>query len=198
MPAVLSLVRHGRTEANANGLLLGRLDPSLDDVGRWQVGRLAGALGPVDRVVSSPLLRAQETAAALGAPVEVDERVIELDYGGWDGLPVADVKASSWSRWRDDARFSPPGGESLHQLSARVTAAMAELADEARNRHVVVVSHVLPIKAAVTWALGVGIEAVWRLYLDQASITRIAIGPSGPVVRAYNDVAHLTGGPSPS
>jgi broad specificity phosphatase PhoE len=57
------------------------------------------------------------------------------------------------------------------------------------------VSHVLPIKAGVAWALGVGVEAAWRLHLDQASITRITVGPTGPVVRTYNDIAHLAGGP---
>ena len=46
--------------------------------------------------------------------------------------------------------------------------------------------------AWLTWALGVGIEAVWRLYLDQASITRVGVGPTGPVVRAYNDAAGVT------
>jgi len=140
---VLSLVRHGRTEANANGLLLGRLDPGLDRVGEWQVSLLADALGPVDRVVTSPLLRARQTAAALGAPVEVDERVVELDYGELDGLPLAEVPASLWARWREDPTFAPPGGESLAELGRRVAEAMADLAEEARERNIVVVSHVL-------------------------------------------------------
>ena len=52
--AVLYLVRHGRTAANAAGLLLGRLDPELDEVGRWQAARLGAALGPLDRVDQQP------------------------------------------------------------------------------------------------------------------------------------------------
>ena len=59
-------------------------------------------------------------------------------------------------------------------------------------------SHVLPIKAALGWALGSGIEVAWRLHLDQASITRIAVGADGPVVHTYNDVGHLAGGPPAS
>ena len=62
---------------------------------------------------------------------------------------------------------------------------------DARDRTVVVVSHVSPIKAAVAWALGVGPEVAWRSHLDPASITRIAIGPAGPVLRTFNEVAHL-------
>ena len=47
----------------------------------------------------------------------------------------------------------------------------------------------------VAWALGAGVEVAWRLHLDQASITRIAVGADGPVVHTYNDIAHLAGGP---
>ena len=72
---MLIIVRHGRTEANASGLLQGRrINPGLDELGRRQVAALAAALPGVERVVASPLLRTQETAAAFGLPVEIDER----------------------------------------------------------------------------------------------------------------------------
>ena len=89
----LVIVRHGRTEANARGLLLGRLDVALDELGRAQAERLAASTGPVDRVVASPLQRTRQTAAAFDQPVEIDERLIELDYGEYDGRPFADVPA---------------------------------------------------------------------------------------------------------
>jgi len=76
---VLVIVRHGRTDHNAAGLLLGRLDPPLDPLGRDQAAALAAALGPVDRVIASPLRRATETASAFGRPIEIDERWIEVD-----------------------------------------------------------------------------------------------------------------------
>ena len=84
----LIVVRHGRTEANASGLLLGHADPPLDDRGRTQALALATALPPPARVVSSPLRRARQTAGAFGTSVEIDERWIELDYGTFDGQPV--------------------------------------------------------------------------------------------------------------
>ena len=59
---MLFVVRHGRTAANASGLLLGRLDPDLDELGVRQAAAAAAALGTVDRVVSSPLLRTRRTA----------------------------------------------------------------------------------------------------------------------------------------
>ena len=185
---MLYLARHGQTEANASGRLLGRLDPPLTDVGKDQAAALARVLGDAARVVSSPLQRARETAAAIGRPVEVDERWIELDYGIWDGRPLAEVPAELWARWRTDPEFAPEGGESLAALGRRVADACQALADEAVTDDVVVVSHVSPIKAAVAWALGADDAVAWRMHLDVASVSRVAIGPNGPVLRSYNHV----------
>ncbi|HAT16741.1 MAG TPA: histidine phosphatase family protein, partial [Gemmatimonadetes bacterium] len=77
---MLYLVRHGRTEANASGLFLGRSDLALDGVGERQAAAVGSAIGPVDRVVSSPLRRAVQTAEAFDSPVVVDNRWIELDF----------------------------------------------------------------------------------------------------------------------
>jgi len=190
----LLLVRHGRTDANAAGLLLGRADPPLDDLGRAQAARIAEAMAEVEivRVVTSPLQRARDTAAALGRPVTVDERWIELDYGEFDGVVARDVAADVWTEWRADPTFRPPGGESLADLGGRVRAACEELREEALAADVVVVSHVSPIKAAVGWAIASGDDLAWRLHLDVASITRIRIGANGPVLHRFNDVSHLT------
>jgi broad specificity phosphatase PhoE len=193
---VLIVVRHGRTEANASGLLLGqRLDPGLDDLGRQQAARLGAVLGDVDRVVSSPLRRARETAAALAGAVEVevDDRWVEIDYGDLDGTPLAEVPAETWARWRADTTFEPGSGESLAALGARVRAAAEELLDESRSRDIVVVTHVSPVKAAAGWALGVGDEIAWRMWCAPASITRIGASGSNPSLHAYNVTAHLDG-----
>ncbi len=191
MRVVLILVRHGQTTANAAGLLLGRLDPELTEFGRVQAEATARALGTVDRVIASPLRRARLTAEAFGQPVEVDERWIEIDYGSYDGVPLAEVPAELWDAWRRDVTFAPPGGESLAAVGERVRRACEGLCEEARARHVVVVSHVSPIKAAVAWALGVGDAVSWRMFLDVAAICRIQIGPRGPSLRTYNDTSHL-------
>lgn len=197
----LVLVRHGRTAANAKGLLLGRLDVPLDAVGERQAVALAAALAssreaggpPVAAVVSSPLLRARQTAAALGLPVVVDERFVELDYGEYDGRPLADVPAEVWASWRTDPGFRPPGGETLAQVSSRVVEACEEWSERAAEGVVVVVTHVSPLKAAVGWALGVGDEAAWRTRVDPASISRLVVGPAGPVLWSFNETAHLLG-----
>ena len=58
---------------------------------------------------------------------------------------------------------------------------------------VVVVSHVSPIKAGVAWALGTGDEIAWRMFVALASVTRIAVSDRGPLLRSFNEVAHLAG-----
>jgi len=190
---VLIVVRHGRTEANASGLLLGRRDPPLDGLGRRQAAALAAAVPAVERVISSPLARTRETAAAFGRPVEIDERWIELDYGSLDGVALQDVPAEVWTAWRADPGLAPGGGESLLDLGERVRGACAELAADAARFDVVVVTHVSPVKAALAWALGVGDEVSWRAFVAPASITRIATGGAQPSLHTFNACAHLDG-----
>jgi alpha-ribazole phosphatase len=189
---VLILVRHGRTPANAAGLLQGRLDQDLDAVGRLQaeaVARHVDASVRVDAVVSSPLRRAARTAEAFGRPVEIDERWLELAYGEFEGTPHTDVPAEVWQRWRADAHYTPEGGESLAALDARVRAACDDLLARAETENVVVVSHVSPMKSAVAWALGVGIDISFNCHLDHASVCRIAIRHGRPVLQTFNETA---------
>ncbi len=190
---MLIVVRHGRTEANASGLLLGqRLDPSLDELGRRQAATLPAVLAGARRVVCSPLLRARQTADAIGLPVEVDERWIELDYGVLDGTALGAVPPALWARWQSDDGFVPEGGESLATLGARVASACSDLAEEAAAQDIVVVTHVSPVKAAVAWALGVPPGVAWRMYVAPASITRVALRPR-PSLHAFNLTGHLDG-----
>jgi broad specificity phosphatase PhoE len=200
-PRSLVVIRHGRTEANARGVLLGRQDPSLDEVGWAQAEALAvavsdGRFGEVGAVVSSPLVRTHQTAQLaaerLGLEVELDERLIELDYGEFDGTPVSEIPGPTWHRWRSDMEFRPPGGESLAELHERVRSACAEWATRVPDvgGTVVMVSHVSPIKAAVAWALGVE-SVAWRAHLDTASITVITLRGDAPVLASFNETAHL-------
>ena len=194
---MLIVTRHGRTAANARGLLLGRADPPLDEEGVRQADALAAACASLDvaAVVSSPLGRCRQTAergaAAGGGPVEVDERWIELVYGELDGRPTSEVPAETWAAWRADLEWCPPGGESIAALGRRVRAACDDLVDVARERDVVVVSHVSPIKAAVAWALGVADDVAWRMWVAPGSVSRIGFNGRTPSLRAFNDLAHL-------
>lgn len=191
---MLILVRHGQTSANAGGLLQGRMDLPLDDDGRLQAMRTGAHIRqnfPHARIITSPLLRAVQTAQAISHDVEIDPRFIELDYGQWDGRAMSEVDQVQWAQWRNDPMFRPPGGESLVELEQRVKPALEQLRNDAQERDVVVVSHVSPIKCAVTWALDVDAHVTWRFHLDRASICRIAVTARGLSVLSMNEVAHL-------
>ncbi len=183
---MLLVVRHGQTLTNREGRLLGRADPPLSDVGEAQAAQLAEHLPRPDLVVSSPLRRARDTAAAFGCDVHVDERWIELDYGDLDGQHPSAVPAEVWDAWRADATFAPPRGESLHALAARVTSACEDLWERAQEATVVVVTHVSPIKAAVAWALEVPVDVSWRMFVEDASVSRIDPRDGAKVVRWFN------------
>jgi broad specificity phosphatase PhoE len=190
---VLIIVRHGQTAHNATRRLAGRVDIELDPVGVRQAAAVAPHVGAPVRVIASPLSRARATAEALAGalPIEIDDRWLELDYGEWDGVPLAEVPPDVWKQWLADPTFRPPGGETLAEMGERVRAACADLADDARAGDVVVVTHVSPIKAAVAWALAAGDELSWKLHVSNASITRIGFGPRGPVLHTFNETQHL-------
>ncbi len=189
---MLIVVRHGRTEANRAGELLGRRDPSLDETGIAQAAAAAAALPVGCRVISSPLARCRETAAVIDPDHDVDERLIELNYGDLEGTPVADVPRATWDAWRADNAWKPPAGESHDELAARVWSLLDELAAPAATSDIVLVSHVSPIKAAMAWALGVPISISWRSFVAQASILRIATGGPTPSLRSFNETAHVS------
>ena len=193
---MIAFVRHGQTAMNRDGRLQGRLDAPLSELGGAQAAALATYLAaePVARVISSPLVRAFDTAGAIArahdAEVVADERLIELDYGDWDGIGLRDVPAADWAAWRADPSFTPPNGESLKAVTARMESFCSECnTDEL----VVAVSHVSPIKAAVCIALGVDESVTWQMQLGVASVTRIGARPDGGAyLLSFNETGHLT------
>ncbi len=187
----LWIVRHGRTEANAKGLLLGRADPELDETGRRQAAQIAAALPAPDRLLASPLIRTTQTAEAFHAKIELDVDFIEMDYGDFDLRPLTSIPKDIWRRWQTDLDYCPPNGESMRQMIERVWAGLEGLASAAIESNIVVVSHVFPIKASLCWAMGTGPDSIWRSRVGQASITRIEVSETGPVLQGFNGVGHL-------
>ncbi|MCL2394516.1 MAG: histidine phosphatase family protein [Acidimicrobiaceae bacterium] len=139
--ACVYLARHGRTPLNAAGLLRGRLDPPLDDLGRAEAARLGSALADagVRLVVASPLQRAVDTARPVaeraGLEVEIEARLIDRDYGSWAGQP----RQAVIDRWGSLDRA--PGVEAGGEVAERALQALADIAERARGAAAVVVSH---------------------------------------------------------
>jgi broad specificity phosphatase PhoE len=193
---VIVFARHGQTAPNRDGLVLGRADPELTEEGPRQAELLAVALRgePVAAILSSPLLRARQTAEpimeACGVPVEVDDRLIEIDWGAWEGRATGSLAKSDVDRLRAEDGTAPEG-ESLDSLSLRVESFCREQLDQ--DGLVVAVSHVSPIKAAAAWAMGVDGTVAWRMFLGLASITRVGQGKANPVLLSFNETGHLHG-----
>lgn len=196
---MIILVRHGQTTSNAARLLVGQSDPALTELGERQARALRALLGDVAEVWTSPLRRARATAA-LCVPDRVaivKDAFIEVDYGSLDGQPLSAVSDEEWRAFEYDHDMAFGDGESLALLDIRVHAELdALLADSTSllhswDSHLVVVSHLSPIKSAVTWALGVSGSVAWRMNLSNASITTIATRSSTPMLVNYNVVPPL-------
>lgn len=191
---MLSIVRHARTEANAGGRLQGTLDLPLDEVGLAQAAALPALVEGIDRLVCSPLLRARQTASVFGIEPTIDDRWREVNYGPFEGHRIADLPQDMWQRWIHDIDYAPDGAETLRAMGDRVAAALDDLAEEAQESHVVVVTHATPVKAAMAWALGVDVTIASRSWVDQASVTRLTVRNGRPSLAAFNLLPALGAG----
>lgn len=206
MPTVL-LVRHGRTTANAAGILAG-WSPGvfLDETGEAQADRVGARIAPLQvcRIVSSPLDRCAQTAdriaaASTGAARSVDARFGECGYGAWTGRPLAELaKDPLWpviQRRPSSVQF-PDGagyaGESFPQMQARVVAALSDhdtevLVDNGADAIWVAVSHGDLIKLALADALAIPLDEFQRLHVDPGSVSAIRWTDGRPMVLRVND-----------
>jgi broad specificity phosphatase PhoE len=194
--AMIHLIRHGQSTSNAENILVGRGDTPLSDLGRSQALALRPYLTNVAEVWSSPLQRARETAS-LAIPnleAKIVDAFIEVDYGSLDGQPLSIISGEEWRSFEHDHDRAFGGGESLHQVDARVHAALDELFAESHSllhnpeRHLVIVSHMSPVKSAVAWALGVPGSVAWRTRVSNASISSITIRSGTPSLMHFNMV----------
>ncbi|MDV3128073.1 bifunctional RNase H/acid phosphatase [Mycobacterium sp. 21AC1] len=201
-PTRLLLLRHGQTELSVERRYSGRGNPALTQEGRRQAdaaARYLGALGGVAAVVTSPLQRAYDTAAAaakaLGLDVVVDDDLIETDFGEWEGLTFAEAAQRDpelHRRWLRDTAIEPPGGESFDTVAHRVQRARDRIIAEHGAATVLVVSHVTPIKTMLRLALDAGEGILYRLHLDLASLSIAEFYSDGASsVRLVNQTAYL-------
>ncbi len=200
--ATVILVRHGRTTANADGVLAGRTaGVRLDATGRRQAARVAERLAAVTLVgvVSSPLERCRQTARAIRAyqegepatPIERD--IVECDYGFWQGRRLVELAQEPlWALVQGQpSAASFPGGESLAAMQARSVAAIRrhDAAFEARHGAGAVwaaVSHGDIIKSVLADALGMHLDLFQRLTAGPGSVSIVRYGTGRPAVLATN------------
>jgi probable phosphomutase (TIGR03848 family) len=196
----LLLIRHGRTDANANGVLAGRTPGVvLDEVGISAAKDLAVRLEAVkvSRVISSPLERTLETAGILfgkHAQVESEDRLQECDYGDWQGANLSELVVHElWPvvQQRPDEMIFP-NGESMNDMSDRACQAIrewdAKLTAEHGDKVVwAAVSHGDIIKAICADAMGLPLRKFQSLLIEPASVSVIHYSESGSAVSKLND-----------
>jgi probable phosphoglycerate mutase len=179
------LVRHGETDWNRERRFQGHADPSLNDVGRAQALELARILAgePFERVYSSPLRRALETAeivaAGRGVAVEPDETLLEVDVGSWSGLTVDEVEVrfpAGYRRWLE-TRSGWEDGETHDELGGRVTAGLVALGERHPAGHLLAVTHGGPIRCVAAALRGLPFEAGRAEvgYVANCEVVRIAV-----------------------
>ncbi|HET7344136.1 MAG TPA: histidine phosphatase family protein [Methylomirabilota bacterium] len=201
----LLLARHGESVWNAERRFQGHTDIALSARGRAQAEALGRALRGY-RVVAayvSPFHRARETAELalreLGVPLTVLEELRELSLGQWEGCTVDEIRAQAGDPYRAWLRAPhdcpPPGGEPLPVVSERVRAALDRIAAaHRRDDDVLVISHGGVISVYACHLLGCSFNQLWRLRVDNASLT--VMRP--PRIVSLNDTAHLAGDLAPA
>jgi probable phosphomutase (TIGR03848 family) len=209
MPTVI-LVRHGRSTANADGVLAGwSPGVALDDIGRDQATALAARLSglPLAAVVSSPLRRCRETVRPLldarpEIPFHTDERVGECRYGDWTGHKLGELTDEPlWTtvqRHPSAAVFPGPEGESIRAMQARAVDAVREWNERIEAQHgpdalYVLCSHGDIIKSLAADALGTHLDMFQRIAVDPSSITVLRYTPHRPFLLRLGDTGDLTG-----
>jgi ribonuclease H / adenosylcobalamin/alpha-ribazole phosphatase len=203
-PATFVVLRHGETALSPDKRFSGSGgDPHLSEVGRRQAEAAAAALacrGDIQAIVSSPMRRCRETAAAaagrLGADVQVEDDLREADFGAWEGLTFQEVQErfpTDLPAWQNSSSVSPTGSsENFDNVTRRVEAARDRLISRYAGRTVLVVTHVTPVKTLVRLALCAPPESIFRMELTPAGISVITYYSDGGVaLRALNCTAHL-------
>ena len=203
--ATVILVRHGRTTANASGVLAGRTAGiKLDEIGRDQAARTGQRLGvvPLIGVVSSPLERCRQTSRAIlahqtGSQVtQIESGITECDYGEWQGRALGDLaKEDLWSVVQTQPSAAVfPGGESLASMQARSVAAIRRHDEAFETEHGpgavwVAVSHGDIIKSILADALGMHLDLFQRINVDPGSASIVRYTAARPDVVAMNTAA---------
>jgi broad specificity phosphatase PhoE len=195
---VLYYVRHGETDFNREGRLQGRLDTELNAYGQRQAadcGTLLHELFARDQrqardlvYLASPLKRARQTMEVLRTTLgldpfgyDIDERLVEIAYGNWEGLTLPEIEAQTVGvlakRDRDKWDFAPPGGESYRQVAARIGDWYASLTCDAvvaahggGVRALMALLHILPEEEATHAPIEQGVVYVFA----EGTISRYA------------------------
>lgn len=164
------LVRHCQAEGNLKRFFQGKIDSDITPLGSKQIAQTADLLSnePIDVIYSSPKKRARLSAEGINiyhqVEIKIDNRIVEIDAGKWEGVPLVEVEKlypEQFYNWKNDpAQFSAPGGESMLQVYNRVKPALLSIISENKDKTVCVVSHGCAIKNMMCFAHGWEIDNI--------------------------------------
>lgn len=207
MTTRIYLLRHGSTALNRcvpYKLQGRRVDPPLDEVGRDQARRAAGALASsgLAAVYGSPLLRSLETARIVAGPhgldADVAEGMIEAEIGRWEGLTWDEARAQDpewYERFHERPGTTPyPGGESFEQAGSRAATALRDLARRHPGRRIAVVGHNVVNRALLAGPLGLSIERARSIRQDNGGINVLEHDGETVAIVGLNGCLHLDAG----
>jgi broad specificity phosphatase PhoE len=197
----LFLVRHGITEANHLGVYQGQTDVPLSTKGRLQLAALRERLRDerFTAAYSSVLSRARVSAEILleehFCPLRETPDLNEISYGEWEGLTRAQVQARFPEAWayfvEDPAVRAAPGGETRPQLRARAGRVLEEVADQFEDASILIASHGGTLREIIGGYLNLPADEIWKLRLENASLSIVDVYAGGGVLTLFNDTAHL-------
>jgi probable phosphoglycerate mutase len=191
--AYFYFVRHGFNDYLGKGLA-GRLPGvHLNEQGRREAEKLALALADkgIERIISSPLERARETAAPLakrlGLEIEISEGILEIGFGEWTGKSMAELdKSDHWklfNAYRSGTRI--PGGENMIEVQTRVVATLDKLRRES-TKCFALFSHGDPIRLALAYYLGVPLDLFTRIEISPGSYSLLRLEEWGAQILCMN------------
>ncbi|MCH9050378.1 MAG: histidine phosphatase family protein [Proteobacteria bacterium] len=189
----LALIRHGTTEWNTDGRIQGSTDIPLSEIGRAEVRSWKVPAEFRDFVwISSPLARARQTAALLGADsVAIEPRIREMDWDQWEGLTLADLRknfaAELAAKEARGVDFHAPGGESPRQVMARIELWLADIAEA--GKPTVAVTHKGVVRAALALATGWDMLDKWPVEIDWSSVHLFAVDGEGRLTAERLNIA---------
>jgi len=176
-------MRHGQADNNVNRILVGRyIESHLTEYGKQQVADTSKYLKnvPIEKVYVSPVTRTVETAKIvcklLGMSYEIDERLYEIELGKLVGMHFEEIIHKHGNLFlqfynEDDAMLARYGVESFASVKSRVKHLLDEIINIQQDKNVLLITHLDPIKAAISILLDLKAEALYRWHIRNASLT---------------------------
>jgi broad specificity phosphatase PhoE len=185
MSTTLYLLRHGETEWALSGKHTGRTDIPLTDKGREQATAMKSAVSSINfsLVLTSPLIRAQDTAKLAGLhKVEVDNNLAELNYGDYEGVTTAEIRKSvpDWTVWTHPC----PNGETLANAAVRAAAVIKRA--EVAGGNVCLVSHGHMLRILTTAWLRLNPSEGKHFMLDTSTLSILSHEHESPTIKIWN------------